>query len=65
MITVPNEIFAYLAKKFSFEPGTLAKIGGGREDSDGHAGLVENKAKTFRNMEAANNRSASCYRAGM
>ena len=35
MIPVPNDVFTCLAKKFSFEPGTLTRIGGGRENSDG------------------------------
>jgi len=35
MIPVSNEVLNYLAESFAFEPSTLEKIGGGREDSDG------------------------------
>lgn len=35
MIPVPNEVLNYLAESFAFEPSSLEKIGGGREDSDG------------------------------
>jgi Ser/Thr protein kinase RdoA (MazF antagonist) len=35
MIPVPHDVLDCLSRKFSFEPDTLTKIGGGREDSDG------------------------------